>query len=590
MTLRRTLEETEALVQVAQGRAKADLYLRGGRVVNVYSGEVLPANIAVWGRRIAYVGALDTMIGPETEMVDAEGYYVLPGLIEPHGHVDYFFTTTELARAVLPGGTTTVFGDCLPTYSLLDQPGFEAFLEEVGKLPVKFFFGARAEPPTFWDPQREDLFTDERLEWQLGLPEILGMAEYTPWFRTLSEEPLVRKLQTVRAAGKLVDGHLAGCSYEKLNPIIDAGVLACHEAINAEQALDRLRLGLWVILRESSIRHDLKDLVRLITEHKVDTSRLMLTPDGPVPMSILQDGFMDHLVRLAISYGVDPVTAIQMATINPATYLGLDQDLGGIAPGRIADMVLVKDLNEPRAEVVIANGKIRARNGMVLGEWPALDCYQGTRNKYRDPSSPFRDLQPSQFRPPVAGAPDLFPVIELVNGVITRRRDVPWRNQGGFVAIAQHEEALRVSLIVWDGRRIINGYLAGMGARFGGLASTVNTAKELLVMGESEFDMALAARTAIEMGGGIVLAEGGKVLYQLAYPIGGLFPLAPLTETAPVLASIENLLRERGFPFPSLYYTFHFLPTSHLIEIRLTVKGIWDVRKQQPIYEGQTVQ
>lgn len=584
MTLHRTLEETATLVQVAQGRAQADLYLRGGRVVNVYSGEVLSANVAVWGRRIAYVGALDSMVGPETKLEDAEGYYLLPGFIEPHGHPDHYFTTTELARAVLPGGTTAIFGDCLPTYSLLDLAGFERFLVEATRLPVKFFFGARAEPPTFWEPPREELFTDERLGYLLTRPEILGMAEYTPWFRTLIDEALVRKLQMVREAGKRVEGHLAGCPYERLNPMVDAGVTSCHEAINVDQALDRLRLGLWVILRESTIRHDLKDLVRIITEHRVNTSRLMLTCDGPVPMGLMQDGFMDHLVRLAISCGVEPVTAIQMATINAATYLGLEQDLGGIAPGRIADIVMVRDLQAPRAEVVIADGSIAARNGEVLVEWPAPTWYEGAHNKYHDEDSPFRDIQPSLFRPSVERSPDLFPIIELVNGVITRRRDVPWRNQGGYVAIDPSLGALRVSLIVWETRRVINGYLTGMGARFGGLANTLNTARELMVMGENDFDMALAARTAVEMGGGVVLAEGGKVLHKLAYSVGGLFPLAPVRETAPVMASIEDFLREKGFPHQSLYYTCNFLPSNHLPEVRLTVRGIYDVKERRVLY------
>lgn len=574
---------------MAQGKKPATLYLRGGRVVNVYSGEVLPANVAVWGQRIAYVGALDSMVGPETQVIEADGYYLLPGFIEPHGHSDYFFTATELGRAILPGGTTTIFGDCLPTYSLLDQRAFETFLEEMGRLPVKFFFGARAEPPTFWEPEREDLFTDERLAWLLARPEILGMAEYTPWFRTLSEPELVHKLQMVRAAGKRVEGHLAGCSYEKLNPMVAAGATSCHESINVDQALDRLRLGLWVILRESSIRNDLKDLVRLVTERKVHTSRLMLTPDGPVPMSILENGFVDHLVRLAISYGVPPVTAIQMATINPATYLGLDQEVGGIAPGRIADILMVRDLQEPRAEVVIANGGVVARDGEVTVEWPDASWYQDAPNKYRDASSPFRDIQPELFRPSAEGAPDQFPVIELVNGIITRRVDTPWRNEGGYVAISPRQEALRVSLIVWEGRRVVNGYLTGMGARFGGLATTLNVAKELLVMGANDSDMALAARTAVEMGGGVVLAEGGRVLHKLAYPVAGLFPLATIRETAPVLAAIEGLLRERGFPHKSLYYTCQFLSNNHLVDIRITVKGIWDVRKQQALYEGSRV-
>ncbi|MDP2726689.1 MAG: amidohydrolase family protein, partial [Dehalococcoidia bacterium] len=485
-SIRITLEETKALIQVAQGRLAADLYLRGGQVVNVYSGEVLPANVAIRGRRIAYVGALDTMVGPETQVLNAKGYYLLPGFIDPHGHSDYFYTSTELARAVLPGGTTTIFGDCLPTYSILDPADFETFLKGVTRLPLKFFFGVRAEPPTFWDPQQEDLFTEEHLARILGHPEILGMTEYTSWYRTFSDMGLVRKLQMVREMGKRVEGHLAGCPYERINSLVDAGITSCHESITAEEALDRLRLGLWVILRESSIRHDLKELSRLITEYRVHTSRLMLTPDGPVPVSILKNGYIDHLLRLAISYGTEPMTAIQMVTINPATYLGLDEHLGGIAPGRIADIVMVRDLSEPRAEVVVADGQVAARDGEMLIDLPVSPWYERAHNKYNDQSSPFRDIQPGLFRIPVGGAPQPFPVIELVNGIITRRVNAPWHDEGGYVAVDPALKATKVALIIWNAGKVVNGFLTRMGASFGGFATTMNVAKELLVIGENE--------------------------------------------------------------------------------------------------------
>lgn len=586
MTLHRTLEETQALIKVSQGKEPADLYLRGGQVVNVYSGEVLPANVAVWGQRIAYVGSLDSMIGPETRVLDAQGFYLLPGFIDPHGHSDYFYTSIELARAVLPTGTTAIFGDCLPTYSILGQEDFEVFLREANRLPLKFFFGARAEPPTFWDPPRDELFTEERLRWLLDHGEILGMAEYTPWFRTLSEEGLVRKLHIVRESGKRVEGHLAGCPYEKLNSMVAAGVTSCHESITAEQALDRLRLGLWVILRESTIRQDLRELSRLITKRHVNTSRLMLTPDGPVPPTLLKNGYLDHLLRLAISYGIEPVTAVQMATINPATYLGLEQDLGGIAPGRIADIVMVRDLRAPRASVVLANGRVVAQDGEMVVDLPAPAWYDRAYNKYRDVSSPFQDIQPSLFRIPVQGAPQPFPVIELINGIITRRCDTSWHDEGGYVTLDPSIGALKASLVIWEAKRVARGFVTGMG-RFGGLATTLNTTRQLLVIGESEVDMALAARRAVEMRGGLVLVEGGRVLHELAYPVGGLFPLAPVRETAPILACIEDLLRERGFPHASLYYTCHFLSANHLPQLRLTTKGIYDAKEGKVLFPSQ---
>jgi adenine deaminase len=568
-------------MEVAQGLRPADLYIRGGRVVNVYSGEVLPANVAVQGRRIAYIGTLDHMVGPQTQVLEAAGGYLLPGFIDPHGHTDFFHSPVELAREVLPRGTTAIFGDCLPSYSMLSLEDFDLFLRTVTHMPLKLFFGARPEPPCFWEPERGELFTEERLVYLLGREEFFGIAEYTPWYRTLQEPELVARVLLARQRGKRVEGHLAGCSYERMNAVVDAGITSCHEAINAQQALDRLRLGLWTILRQSSVRPDLADLIRIVTEQGVNTSRLMLTPDGPEPTHLVRYGHLDHLLRLVIAYGVEPVTAIQMATLNPATYYGLEEHLGGLGPGRLADIVLVRDLREPRAELVIADGQVVAREGKLLASLPETPWYQRASNPYREARPALHPSIPELFRIPAAEAPQPFPVIELVNGIITRRVDIPWRERGGYLTLEGAPGVLRLALVMPQSGRVVNGFLAGFGAHLGGLATTMNVAKQLLVLGQEEDDMALAAGRVLEMGGGIALAEGGRILHELPYPIGGLFGWGSVRQSAASLEAIEGLLRGRGFPYPSLYYTLHFLPTNHLLHIRLTVRGIYDVKDQR---------
>lgn len=586
MILERSLEESLALVEVAQGRRSAEVYVAGGKVVNVYSGEVLEANVAVCGRRIAYVGSSRAMVGPQTRVVDATGCYLVPGYMDPHFHPDTYCNPHTIAMAVLPHGTTAVFSNSSYLPRIFSTPDFERCMEELARLPVKTFCGVPEQK--FYYPQQEE-YSWEELERLLGRPTVFGYNEIGIWTRILEgDERLLRKILLARAKGKKADGHTAGCSYDKLNVMAAAGLTSCHESLTPREALDRLRLGFWVILRESSQRRDLERLLPIITREKVSTSRLLLTTDGLTTPDLVRKGHLDHLVRKAISLGVEPVTAYRLATLNPATYHGLDSDLGGIAPGRVADVVFLRDLGDPTPYMVMANGLLAAREGELLIDFPPPLYYNYARNRHGEPAR-IKQVRSEMFLVPATGHELLFPVMKVVNPVVNRRVDQLLPARDGHVWPDPEGDLLKVAMVDRQEGRVTTAFLAGFGARVGGMASTENAAYQILVVGCSEEDMALAVNRVLEMKGGVVIAQGGKVVQELALPLGGLMSLEPVPALARRVEAMNEYLASLGFKMGDPYYFFSFLPSTFFPDLRVTTEGLYDVKRGEVLVPPREV-
>ncbi len=421
---RPSAEERRRLMRVALGQEKADLFVRGGTVVNVYSGELIPTNIAVSGDRIAYVGPSEEAVGPETEVVDAQDLYVAPGWVEPHSHAYLYYNPESLAEAILPGGTTTVVSDDLIFSGLGGSETSRAVMDESARLPVRFLWYARPEPASPIAEGEKDYFDHERLEEVLDHPLAMGVGEAPAWARFLQSEeaPLGAAIVEANRRGLIADGHTTGARDDKLAALVAAGLRSCHEAVTADEALERLRLGLWTPLRHSSLRPDLPELLRVITEEEIDTGRILFTTDGPAPDAIAEHGYLDGLLRMAVEAGVPPVKAIQMATINASTYLHLDDHLGGVAPGRLADLILLTDLSSFRPRLVIAGGKVAAREGELVEPMSGIDWGSlGLQLEFRqgawieDPA--LYDTHPGEDPP----------VIDFVSDVITSLEESPRR-------------------------------------------------------------------------------------------------------------------------------------------------------------------
>jgi adenine deaminase len=578
----------QGLIQVALGQRKADLYIQNGHLVNVYSGEILEGhNIAVCGQRIAYAGPSREMITPETEVIDAAGTYLLPGYIDPHAHVDFWANPLALTPHLLTSGTTAVMADPHDIVGAVGLAGLELLIEMTKDLPLKFFFSLPVSSPPFPELEGEDVVPLAAMEGYLARDEILALSEVTPWIRlTSADSNLLAKFELGERGGKSVEGHTTGASLDKLNALAAAGLTSCHEALNAGEARERLRLGLAVMLRHGSIRSDLEALIGLVTEEpKVDTRGVMLTPDWKSPSDVLEHGYMDHLVRLAIELGVPPMTAIQMATLNPAAYLRLDREFGGLAPGRRADILLVDDLRRPTPRIVIADGRVVVRNGKLTLDLPPLPA-----SAIEIPWLPHRiipvSLSPADFTVEATSSTGqaIVPAIAIVNKTITQRQDVTLAIRDGQICLPADQDILKIGLLNRDSSGFVIAFLTGFGAKVGGLAASV--AHELhkpMVVGCQEDDMVTALRRVRELGGGMVLAHEGQVLEEIPLPIGGLMSAGSLKDVATQMGAMKATLREMGCPLEDPVFTLGFLSFSALPWIRLTPSGLLDVKNREII-------
>lgn len=560
----RTPDETRALMSVARGEAPPDLLVTGGRVLNVYSGEVLPGAVAVAAGRIAYVGERPVAAGPSTIVVEAQGRLVAPGYIDPHGHPQAMYTPDELARTVLPRGTTAIVADTLMLLNLTVPEATIPALAALGALPLRYFWFLRLHGQAH-SPHDPTTLSEERLEALLALDDVRALGEITRWTQVYAGDAgLLGRIGRGIAAGRRVEGHAPGVSADRLQALVAAGFSSDHEAITAEQALARLRAGLYVMLRHGSLRPDLPELAPVITGSRAYSGRIMLTPDGPNATFVHGKGYMEYLLEVALRAGVDPVAAYQMVTVNPATYFALDEEMGGLAPGRRADLVVLEGLDRPMPQAVVAAGKLVAQDGRLVADLPVMPWDRW-----------LRQYAPGDWRPDPScftldGLPSPAPVMHFENTVITRRRDV-------VIGEELPEGVLRMVLLDSAGRWRCRALLSGFAERIGGLASTYTSGAGVYVLGRDPSDMAVAASRALDLGGGVVLAEGGTVIFELPLPLGGMMSPRPMGEVAAQLGALTNLLRARGYAHHDLAYSLLFFGFDSLPYIRLTYRGLWDV-------------
>jgi adenine deaminase len=557
-----TIAERRRLTDVARGASPADLYVHGASLLNVYTGEIYPAAVAIKGERIAYVGSRDDMVGPRTRMVDATGQVLVPGYIDPHVHPATLTTPAALARFILPLGTTTVVADTLQFWELGGFATFRAAADALLASPLRFYWmlrpHAQSRAPGEWRR-----FEPRTLARAMAHPRALAIGEVTRWpdaWRGDSE--LLRRLALAR--GKRIEGHTAGASADKIAAIAAAGFTSDHEPITAAEVLDRARQGIAVMLRESSLRPDLSGLLDALKTAPALASRLMLTCDGSMPAFIRTHGFVDHLIRVALECGVAPLDAYRMATLNPATYYGLDADLGGVAPGRYADICLLEDLAAPRPLTVIARGKVIAAGGRLLGRVPEPPWRRIFTSAAARLAAGWR-VYPDDFALP---ARPRYPVISLSSAVITRLEER---------AMAPGD--LHAALIDRGGRWIAPGVVARFAELLDGFAATISTDFNILALGRRPAAMARAVNRLLELHGGIVLVEGERVVWELPLPLGGIMTTGSLEEVAGREDELRRLLGERGYAHHEPLYTLFFLAADFLPVVRLSPRGVWDVKQ-----------
>ena len=582
------------LMNVAMGKEKADLVIRDANLVNVYSNELLHGyTIAIKGEKIAYVGKDGKhTIGDRTEVIDASGKVVIPGFIDSHTHLDLpVVPPTEYARYSILGGTTTIITETLEMANILQHdPGYEGLLHLLETLkvqPVKIFATAPSYIPALLSYGNPMPFTQEEINDLLKTGQVLGLGE-TSWNPVLDEdEEALDVLSAGHVVGKRLDGHASGAKKNKLIAYTASGVTSCHESVTAEEAIEKLRLGLYVMIREGSVRRDLK-AVSSIKDRVKDFSRFILVSDGLNPPDIVRYGHMDYIVQKAIDLGIDPVQAIRMATLNPAAYFRIDTICGGIAPFRDADINIIPDIKTIRCETVISKGRIAARDGKLLVKM----------NPYIPPQKILDALyikdtcDASDFTIPVReGCSEInVRVIDMISDLITKELITRLPVINNSVAVNAERDIMKIAVI--DRKNGIKdsatGLIHGFGMREGAFASSCSweLGSPLVVVGAGEADMARAVNRIAELKGGIVVTCQGEVVSELPLPIGGFLASCSVEEAADKLNEIRDVLNGLGCRLPNPYLSLQVLTGVFLPFFRITKKGLVNTkdRKLVPMF------
>jgi adenine deaminase len=587
---RRPLAElTKELALAAQGHVKADLAVRGGKLVNVHTAEVYPADVAVKYGRVVAVGDVDHVVGPNTEVIDATGYYVSPGFLESHVHIESSMVTpTQFCRAVVPHGTTGVFIDNHEIANVLGLAGIRLMLEESRGLPLKVYLTVPSCVPALpgFDDAGAEISPgdiEEALKWK----EVAALGEMMNMPGVVTGEPRVHTmLRATLESGKVVTGHWANPDVgPALQAYVAAGISSDHESTRKEEAIAKLRLGMWVQFREGSAWKDLAETIRAITEEGLDPRHALLVADDVHADTLVSQGHLDHILRRAIEEGVDPVRTIQMITLNVAEYFRMAHEIGSVAPGRMADMVLFKELREPYVEKVIVDGVLVASDGRWLVELPSF-IYPDFALRSVRLRAP---LRPEDFviRAPVhsgavkvrviraveAKATTLYTEMELpvVDGELRALSEL---DVAKLAVVERHKATGQIGL----------GLVTGFGLKAGAMASTVaHDSHNLLVMGMNDSDMAMAANVLAERGGGMVAVRDGQVLALVPLPVAGLMSTETVEVVDQQIRALDRAWQELGCRIVSPFMTMSLLSLPVIPELRLTDRGLVDVREVRQV-------
>jgi adenine deaminase len=571
-------EERAALMRTALGSEPADMVILNGSVVNVYSGEIVDnCPVSIKGKWIAAVGPdAASAAGTSTLVLDASGKTLIPGLVEGHTHM-WFQSMEEFLPYVMKGGTTTIIVETMEFFPTAGYDGVAEFLDSVKDQPIKILGTA---PATIAAAKTLNGVSGGGLESLLDRDDIVGLGE--SFWQTVLQSPdtMVPMLQSVLDRGKRLEGHSAGAKGKKLAAYAAAGISSCHEPINAEETLERLRLGFYVMVREGSIRKDLEEISK-IRQAGVDLRRLILVTDSIEPKELVEKGYLEIVVQKAIACGFDPVSAIQMATLNVAEHFGLDGAIGGIAPGRCADILVLPEVRTIAPEIVISNGRIIFQDGKLLTP--------PRRHNYSDSSLRNirleRAMKSSDFDIYADGASSSGSVkvriIEMVTDLVTRELHADVFPAAGKIKVDLPQDIVKVAAIDYKnnpGRSFV-GLIKGFRIEKGSIAcSAAWDTSDIIVVGADEEDMALAVNRIRELQGGVTVCRDGKIMAELPLPIFGIISDLDMDQLARKLDSVRREARGLGIPFADPVLTLSTLTGAAIPYLRICEEGLVNLK------------
>ena len=581
-------DSISSLNSVAMGDKKADLILKNCNLLSVYTREIIPkTQIAIVGERIAYVGPdASHTLGSKTKVIDVKNQFVSPGFADPHLHIDQFVLPSEFAKKALLCGVTSLFSDPIDIVSSTGYKGFQEFLRQGENLPIRIFQVVPGGLPVDAKFSNSKTLTLSQEKSAVKHPHVLGMGEVFSWTKvTLREPKTMKSLSAMLECDCIINGHTAGASEKKLNAYVSSGVLSCHEPINFDQVLERLRLGMWIMIREGSIRRDLKEIIPRVLSHGTYQNRLMFCSDGLDPLDISNFGHIDHCVRESIKHGLEPIDAIVMASKNNFDYYNMGKDLGGIAPGKLADILIFKDFKSLKPNKVFVGGKLIISNGAFVTPIKKKSIPLWIKKTVKLKNFTKNDfLIKSKKKDVIANT------INMQTEIITKLGSSQLSSKDGHVSASLDSDIWKVA--AFDRTHGTNkhsiGFLENFGADIGAFASTWSFHEnDLIVIGSNDSDMAMASNHLIKNQGGLVVVKSGKILASLPLQFAGIVSTDSFEKVSSNFENINNSIVDSGCKFSRPHLIPLFLPFLALPSVRILSGGIVDVKKRnyiEPIY------
>lgn len=568
-----SIKDMQNLKNVALGLDKADIVISNGTLVDVYSGTLLHNySVAIKGEWIAAIGRdLEHDKGKDTQILDACGKIIAPGFIEGHTHLNYLFSPENFLRQAMAGGTTTIVTESGEIIYTAGLKGLLQLLESWRAQPIKVY--ATIPPALNLSKSGHAIWPSiAQMKKLLRREDIVGVGE-SYWQMVLSgNDHLPPLAEEALRLGKTVEGHTAGAHDDKLMAYLAYGINSCHEPISVEDVLERIRLGVFVMIRQGSIREELDAMVKL-KDMRIDFSRISLVTDGMDPRDLVKRGYLESAVQKAIDLGFDFILTIQMVTINPATHFRLDHFTGGIAPGKHADIVILPDMQTIKPEYVLSKGKIIAQYGELLVE-PRKTEYKLPGLNRIQKQLPASSLT---INAPVAGK-NKIRVMDMVTDLVSREYITEMPSVTGQIQPDPARDILKITLVGLK-NKIVNALIRGIGLKDGAVASSyIWETYGIIAVGTNDRDMAEAINHIIRHGGGIAVCVHGSIIADLPLPVAGIITSKPMHEIVQRLNEIQREAERLGCKVPDIVKTISVLPSAAIPFMRIMEDGLIDLK------------
>ncbi|MDO4329738.1 MAG: adenine deaminase [Lachnospiraceae bacterium] len=575
----RTYEEIRNTIKAGLGIHKCDLKIENVKLVNVFSGEVYETNIYIKNKRIVSIEPQADL--EAEEIIDGHGQYAVPGLIDAHMHFESTMLSPEaLASVVVPQGTTTLCADLMEIANVAGEKGLKAMLESIDRLPYRMLIEVSSRVPTAPGLETTGAVLGanevaEIMDW----PESVSLGELDPSKILFVKDEYIHKVADTLARRKIVNGHAIGRLGQELNVYASSGISDDHECVNVREMLERLKVGMKVFIREGSSERNVDELVKGILDHHLRTDNIMFCTDDKHAREIQTEGHINYNVSRAIELGLDPMDAIQMATVNAAKHFRLEDEIGSITPGRLADILLVDDWRNLKPNVVIFEGEVVAENGKLREECPVGNYPEWIKHTV----TLKHEITPESFQAAAsceAGEVEIHVIDMIPRQIINTHSTEKMKVEQGRITSDTERDILKLAVVERYGKNgnVGIGFVRGFRLKQGAMAySMSHDHHNIVVVGTNDADMSAAVNEVARLNGGLCVVCGGRVLGSMELPIGGLMSEKPAEEVMSQLDELNEKARSLGCEMDAPFMSLSFVSLPTVPDLGLTDKGLVDV-------------